>query len=291
MQYTILLFYKYVRIESPEEVRAEQLKLSTSLGLTGRIIVAEEGINGTLEGTTELIEEYISTLRLDPRFADIDFKTSQGLGNAFPKLSVKVRKEIVASSLESDIDPSRDTGIHLDPDDLHRWYEEGREFQVVDMRNDYEFVSGHFEGSIEPGLRNFRDLSEKLSTIEHLKEKPVVTVCTGGVRCEKASAFLKKKGFKEVYQLNGGIHRYVEKYPGEHFKGGLYVFDGRVVMDTAPEGKKEIVGKCVFCNTQTEKYADDDSVVPSKQVLCCDECIEERPSLRRAGVRETEASL
>ena len=282
MSHTILLFYIYTPIKEPEVLREAQRELAERLGLTGRLIIAPEGINGTFEGTSKAIQEYVETMQTDVRFANIDFKTSVGTGTAFPKLSVKVRKEIVASSLGEEVNPSVETGKYLEPDELHRWYQEGREFQVVDMRNDYEFVSGHFEGAIEPGMRNFRDLNEKIGEVEHLKETPVVTVCTGGVRCEKASAFLKKKGFKNVYQLKGGIHRYVEKYPGEHFKGGLYVFDGRVVMDTAPEDKKEVIGVCAFCKALTEEYADDDSVVPSRQILCCKECLSSQSHLRPA---------
>jgi UPF0176 protein len=282
MTHTILLFYKYVPIEDTEALRDEQRKLAEGLGLLGRLIIAPEGINGTFEGTHEAIQTYIETMRTDARFADSDFKTSEGTGIAFPKLSIKVRKEIVASGLGEEVNPNVETGKHLEPDELHSWYEEGREFQVVDMRNDYEFVSGHFKNAIEPGMRYFRDLNQKVETLEHLKDVPVVTVCTGGVRCEKASAFLKKKGFTKVYQLKGGIHRYVEKYPGEHFRGGLYVFDGRVVMDTAPEDKKEIVGTCAFCATPTEEYADDDTVMPSRQVLCCKACLGSQSHLRPA---------
>lgn len=282
MSYTILLFYIYTSIDEPEILRDTQRELAERLGLRGRLIIAPEGINGTFEGTSAAIQEYIEIMRADARFANVDFKTSEGTGNAFPKLSVKARSEIVASRLGEEVDPSIETGSFLEPDELHSWYEEGREFQVVDMRNDYEFVSGHFKNAIEPGMRYFRDLNEKVETLEHLKETPVVTVCTGGVRCEKASAYLKKKGFKHVYQLKGGIHRYVEKYPGEHFKGGLYVFDGRVVMDTAPEDKREIVGACAFCSAPTEEYADDDSEVPSRQVLCCSKCLDSQSHLRPA---------
>ncbi len=281
MTYTILLYYKYVSIDNPEAFRDEQRGLCEELNLKGRIIVATEGINGTLEGSTEDVLSYIKTMQKDQRFADVDFKTSPGIGTAFPKLSVKVRPEIVTSKLGKDVNPAKETAPHLDPEDLHRWYEEGKDFVVVDMRNDYEFKSGRFKNSVEPGLRNFRDLSEKVKEIDNLKDKTVVTVCTGGVRCEKASAFLQKEGFKEVYQLNGGIHRYVEKYPGEHFEGGLYVFDGRVVMDTAPEEKRVIVGRCEYCDDEAEDYYDDRSEFPT-QILVCDECAKTRSFLRPA---------
>ncbi|MDZ7726302.1 MAG: rhodanese-related sulfurtransferase [Candidatus Campbellbacteria bacterium] len=279
--YTIILFYKYITIEDPEKERDEQRELCERHGLTGRLIVANEGINGTLEGREPDIKKYIQALTEDERFSDIDFKTSKGTGGAFPKLSVKVRSEIVSSRLGSGVNPQEDTGTKIDPDELHRWYEEGRDFTVIDMRNDYEFVSGHFHNSVDPGMRNFRDLPEKAKELEHLKDKTVVTVCTGGVRCEKASAYLKSQGFSKVHQLKGGLHRYIEKYPAAHFKGGLYVFDGRVVMETAPDQEREVVGKCQFCGVNTEKYADDDSVTPSRQILCCDSCFQDQGNLRR----------
>jgi len=290
MSDTVLLFYKYVRIDEPEKVRDEQRGLCEKLNLRGRILVAREGINGTLEGNSEFVGEYIEEMKRDPRFIDIDCKKSPGTGNAFPKLCVKVKQEIVKSTLGEEIDPTKDTGTYIDPEELHGWFKEGRDFTVIDMRNNYEFVSGHFEGAVDPGLGNFRDLKTKIPEMEHLKEKPVVTVCTGGVRCEKASAYLKKKGFENVFQLKGGIHRYIEKYPGEYFKGGLYVFDGRVVIDTAPPEKKVIVGTCVFCKAPTENYADDDSVVPSRQILCCEECLTSHNSLRRARKESTKTS-
>ena len=136
--YTILLFYKYVQIENPAEVRGWQMELCQKLGLKGRLIVAHEGINVTLEGTTENVQKYIEELEKDSRFLNIHFKKSKGTGDAFPKLSVKVRKEIVSLHLENDIDPNQITGKHLMPEELKQWYESGKEFYVIDMRNDAE---------------------------------------------------------------------------------------------------------------------------------------------------------
>ncbi|MEX1014283.1 MAG: rhodanese-related sulfurtransferase [Candidatus Paceibacterota bacterium] len=281
MNYTVILFYKYTDIENTKKLKKDQLKLAESLSLKGRMIIADEGINGTFEGTNENIEKYIEKMREIDQFSDIDFKTHPGPGNSFPKLSIKIRDEIVSSYLpKEEVDPRKETADKIDPDELHKWFEENKDFTVVDMRNSYEFISGHFEKSIDPGMESFRELPEKVKKIEELKEKPVVTVCTGGVRCEKASAFLKKKGFKNIYQLKGGIHRYIEKYPEGHFKGSLYVFDGRMTMSTAPKDKREIVGKCNFCSNPTENYADDDSVRPSRQILCCKECFKEKDYLR-----------
>lgn len=281
--YSVVLFYKYIKINNPQKLKEEHFFLAEKLELKGRMIIAEEGVNGTFEGKNVDVQKYMEEMKKDSRFSDIDFKLSPGNGNSFPKLSVKIRKEIVTSHFDEKIDPTKDTGQYLDPDELHRWYEEGKEFNLVDMRNSYEYISGHFEGAIDPGTKAFRELPEKVNKLENIKEKPVVTVCTGGVRCEKASALLKEKGFKNVYQLKGGIHRYIEKYPNGHFKGALYVFDGRVTMDTTSKEKRGVVGKCKFCNESTENYADDDSVKPSRQVLCCDKCFNKRKDLRPAS--------
>lgn len=276
MEYTVLLYYKYTKIDKPEDLLIQQKDLCGRLGLKGRIIISKEGINGTVEGTTNNTEEYIKEMSKDSRFSDIHFKKSSGTGNAFPKLSIKTRKEIVSAHLdEEDLDPNRVTGKYLSPEDLHRLYDNGEEFYVIDMRNDYEHKSGHFKNSILPNLENFRDLPKIIKDIENLKDKNVVTVCTGGVRCEKASGYLIKKGFKNVSQLQGGIVSYMEKFPNQYFKGKLYVFDQRVLMGfqtNAPE--HEIVGKCGKCDTQSENYINCQYPQCHKHMICCQNCIE-----------------
>lgn len=271
-EYTILLFYKYVHINNPKEVCDAQRKLCEDLGLKGRIIIAEEGINVTLEGTTENMEKYITELERDPRFLNIHFKRSQGTGESFPKLSVKVRSEIVSLHLEQDIDPNEMTGTHLKPEELKKWYEEGKEFYVIDMRNDYEYRVGHFKDSVFMPVQNFRDIPSALSHIEHLKEKTVVPVCTGGVRCEKASGLLVREGFKDVYQLDGGIVTYMEKFPAEEFKGTLYVFDKRVTMDFDPKDRHEVIGTCDKCGIASETFLNCRNKQCNKKMLCCADC-------------------
>ncbi|MFZ2149812.1 MAG: rhodanese-related sulfurtransferase [Minisyncoccia bacterium] len=305
--YTIILFYKYVRIENPEEVRLWQDELSIRLGLKGRCIIAAEGINTTFEGTTENIQKYIKELEKDSRFLNIHFKLSKGTGRAFPKLSVKVRKEIVSLHLGAcDIDPNIVTGEHLKPEELHAWIKDkkparpgdsghsGREFYIVDMRNVYEHKVGHFENSILPPIENFRDLPKVVEQIAHLKNKTVLTVCTGGVRCEKASGFLITQGFTDVYQLDGGIVSYMEKYPNEDFKGKLYVFDGRVTMGPSQisragfytddekftrmnenSGGQEVVGKCDTCGALSENYVNCANPVCHRHFINCEKCLVE----------------
>ncbi len=241
--------------------------------MRGRMIVAKEGINGTFEGTTENTEKYMEIMKADPRFADIHWKKSPGTGDAFPRLSVKVRNEIVSLHLhENDFDPNEVTGVHLKPDELKQWYDEGREFYIVDMRNDYELKVGKFEGTIFPGLQNFRDLRERVVELENLKDKTVLTVCTGGVRCEKASGFLKKQGFNDVYQLDGGIVSYMEKYPGKDFKGSLYVFDNRITMHFNTPENLTIIGNCEKCNVPSERYVNCANLMCHRHFLVCRDC-------------------
>src|SRR3989344_3734454 len=222
MRYTIILFYKYIHIDDPEAVAKREREICARLGLKGRCIIASEGINATYEGTKENIEKYVKELEKDTRFQGIHFKYSSGNGKAFPKLSIKVRKEIVSLHLGTcDIDPNQVTGIHLKPEELHEWLApskvEGvknkKEFYIVDMRNVYEHKGGH---------------------------------------CEKASGYLITQGFKNVYQLYGGIVSYMEKYPNEDFQGKLYVFDTRVTMGFYTDNvKHKIVGKCDSCSEPT----------------------------------------
>lgn len=216
----IIIFYKYTPIAEPEKFRDFHRELCILLRLTGRVLIAKEGINGTLEGTSAAIAAYEKRMREEDgsatshgNFSDLWFKHSPGTGNAFPKLKVKVRKEIVTLGLgeEGDIDPNEITGTHLKPEELKQWIDNGEDVTIIDMRNDYEYKVGHFAGSINPKLDNFRDLAVTLPKLEHLKDKKVLTVCTYGVRCEKASGFLKSKGFNDVYQLDGGIGSYMKK--------------------------------------------------------------------------------
>lgn len=275
MTHTVLLYYKYVRIADPEQFRAEHRALCERLGLTGRIIIAEEGLNGTVEGTTQSTDTYITEVHKDSRFADMVFKKSTGTGHAFPRLSVKVRKEIVTASLaEQDVNPAEFTAPHLDPTELNTWYETNKDFVVVDMRNDYEFDVGHFEKSVMPGLRSFRDLPKRLPELEPYKNKTVVTVCTGGVRCEKASGYLKKQGFTDVYQLDGGMATYMDRHPGKHFRGKLYVFDNRIVVGDASD-RDDVVGTCKVCDTPCELYANCGNEDCHLHFICCNDCIQE----------------
>ena len=282
--YQVLLFYKYITILDPHMLMRDLRALCEKYELKGRILIAEEGINGTIEGLTGATLQFATEFMQDERFADVRIKRSVGTGQSFPKLMVKVKEEIVRTKFsQAEADPRVQTAPRLKPEDLHEWYENGKDFVVVDMRNSYEYISGHFTNAIDPGLENSRDLPEAIKALEPLKDKTVVTVCTGGVRCEKMSAYLMSKGFNDVYQLEDGIHAYMEKYPGKDFLGTLYTFDQRLTMDFGG-AEREVIGSCKLCKAKTEQYVNcmNDSChlhflacvdcAPLKQVYCSSEC-------------------
>lgn len=272
MAYQVLLYYKYINIDDPESVRDVQRALCEKLDLKGRIIVAYEGINGTVEGTVEHTEEYIREMEESTYFRGIVYKKSKGTGDAFPKLSVKSRSEIVTTKIPG-LNPNKQTGKYITADELHKWFEEKREFYLVDMRNDYEYISGYFENFIPSGIHNFYDLPSVLPTLEHLKNKTIVTVCTGGIRCEKASGFLLSNGFSDVYQLKDGIQTYMEKYPNQYFKGKLYVFDKRMTVGFNTEDPRhEIVGNCLHCGKKSDSYVNCEYNFCHFHFICCEDC-------------------
>ncbi len=272
----ILLYYKYVKIDDPAKLMEEQKQLCKELNLKSRIIVSKEGINGTLEGLKPDTEKYMQVMLEDSRFTNMNFKISEGTGNAFPKISVKVRSELVSAHLgDEDVDPNVTTGKYMSAEELHDLFKSGEEFYIIDMRNDYEHKVGYFKDSILPALKNFRDLPNIIKDWEHLKDKKIVTVCTGGVRCEKASGYLVSKGFKNVYQLHNGIVTYMEKYPNEDFLGKLYVFDGRVVMGFETDSDKHtIVSKCEKCGAVSDNYIDCAYIhcKGRRHIVCCKNC-------------------
>lgn len=272
--FKVLLYYKYTKIVDPADLVAGQKTICEKLNLKGRIIVATEGLNGTLEGKEIDIKRYCDDLKKDKRFADIHFKISDGTGSAFPKLSIKVRSEIVSGHLgELDINPAEVTGKYITAEQLHKWIQDKKEFYIVDMRNDFEQEVGMFEGSIKSGMHLFSDLPETAKQISYLKDQTIVTVCTGGVRCEKASGFLVKNGFSDVYQLYGGIVTYMEKYPNEHFAGSLYVFDKRIVMSFgADDSKHKVIGKCAKCSSKSENYVNCKDPDCNRHFIACVGC-------------------
>lgn len=282
-KYQILLYYKYLPLENPEGIRDAQKDFCRNHNLKGRIIVAEEGINGTIEGLESDVQDYVQWMETQPAFQGIHYKYSKGTGAAFPKLSVKARHEIVAYRLgKGDVKPWETTGKYLSAEDLHQWIQTGKKFFIVDMRNAFEQEVGHFEGSTLMNMGHSEDLPKMLSNLDYLpKNEPVVTVCTGGVRCEKASGFLIKHGFTNVYQLHGGIITYMEKYPNEDFIGALYVFDNRLVMHFGDQTtrKRQIIGKCTVCFSSSENFINCTDHFCHRHFIVCLQCLDGKNSI------------
>lgn len=250
--YPVILFYKYVTIADPEAFVAAQRTLCESLGLKGRILVAFEGINGTLAGPAEAIARYVEALKSDARFADIVIKTSPGGDErTFPRLMIKVRPEIVTLNGHAGLAPDFDN--QLTPAEWKRLMEEDPDAVVVDVRNRYESAVGKFENAVECDIGNFRELPDYVERLAELKDKKVLMYCTGGIRCEKASALFRSKGFKNVYQLHGGIMTYQQQFGNEHWQGECFVFDERMTI-RVEDGLTQI-GKCAHTGRPTNRFA------------------------------------
>ncbi|WP_409275180.1 rhodanese-related sulfurtransferase [Neobacillus sp. SCS-31] len=270
--YRVLLYYKYVHIDNPEEFAAEHLSFCKELGLKGRILVAEEGINGTVSGTVEQTDAYMKAMRKDERFADMVFKIDESDTHAFKKMHVRPRTELVTLRLEDDVDPNELTGNYLEPKEFFKAMQDP-ETVVIDARNDYEYDLGHFRGAIRPDIKAFRDLPDWIrENKDQFEGKKILTYCTGGIRCEKFSGWLKKEGFEDVSQLHGGIATYGKdpEVKGQLWDGKMYVFDERI---SVPVNQVEhvVVGKDYFTGEPCERYVNCANPECNKQILCSEE--------------------
>ncbi|SES97659.1 UPF0176 protein [Oceanobacillus limi] len=272
--YRVLLYYHYTDIEDPETFATEHLKFCKDIELKGRILVAKEGINGTVSGTVENTNKYMEAMRNDPHFDGIIFKVDEHDGHAFKKMHVRPRKELVTLRLdeEEDVSPQELTGEKLSPKE---WYEEMQreDTVVIDTRNDYEYELGHFRGAINPDIKTFRDLPDWVRENKHLIEgKKVLMYCTGGIRCEKFTGWMIKEGFEDVAQLHGGIVTYGKdpEVQGELWDGQCYVFDERI---SVPVNQKEhvVVGKDYFDGKACERFVNCANPECNKQILCSEE--------------------
>ncbi|ASS93726.1 rhodanese-related sulfurtransferase [Peribacillus simplex] len=270
--YRVLLYYLYVPIENHEEFAAEHLAACNALELKGRILVASEGINGTVSGTIEQTNQYMDMMKSDSRFADIVFKIDEADGHAFKKMHVRPRNELVTLRLEDDINPNRTTGQYLSPKEFFEQMQDENTI-VLDARNDYEYDLGHFRGAIKPEITNFRELPDWVRENRQMFEgKKILTYCTGGIRCEKFSGWLVEEGFEDVSQLHGGIATYGKdpEVQGELWDGQMYVFDERIAV---PINQKEhvIVGRDIYSGEPCERYVNCANPECNKKILCSEE--------------------
>ncbi len=268
---TILLYYKYVNIENPAAIAKWQRSLCEGLHLTGRIILAGEGINGTLGGSDEECQQYIDAMNNHELFGGIDFKTAAGGADSFPKLKISVKNEIVRMGVDPVQVTVQDTGIHLTPDQTHELLSNRPDDLIVlETRNDYEWEVGRFEGAENPNIKTFREFPAYVDqNLERYKDKEVLMYCTGGVRCERATAYLVQKNVaKKVYQIEGGIVRYIEKYPEGHFRGKNYVFDNRITV----RANHDILSNCLHCPTKSDDYTNCLNALCNKHFTVCAPC-------------------
>lgn len=268
----ILLFYKYVDIEYPGQIIKWQKQLCTSLDLKGRVFIGKEGINATLGGSIENTEKYKTAMESHDLFKNIDWKESPGGSEYFPKLRIIEKQEIVHLGLDINKYNTNSGGKHLTPEETHELLNKNPDDLIVlDARNNYEWRIGTFKNAITPDIENFRELPEYIDkNQEQFQNKKVLMFCTGGIRCERASSYLKSKNIaQEVYQIQGGIHRYIEKYPEGHFRGKNYVFDGRIAV----KANDDILATCDNCDIKYDEYTNCVNVKCNKKAIMCPECI------------------
>ena len=277
-QWQVLLYYLYRQIDEPGELMIRQRVLCEELELRGRILVGNEGINGTVSGTTQGTRAYMKAMDEDPLTAGMTFKVDPCDGHVFPKLSVIARSEVVTLGLVDgeDIDPNEVTGIRLSPKEFAEAMADP-DAVLLDGRNDYESALGHFRGAICPAIPNFRDFPEWIRRNRHqLEGKKVLTYCTGGIRCEKLSGFLLGEGFSKVFQLEGGIINYShdEATAGRDFEGLCYVFDERVGVDVNRTEGRTVISECRHCGELCPRYRNCAWKPCNAQFFCCEACEE-----------------
>lgn len=265
MGYKVISFYKYAVLENPKQLRDQLRRYCQQNAILGRILIGKEGLNGAVSGKKEQIELFKPFLKQNPLLTDLTFREQETENNSYHKLVVKVRNEICAFGAEVNV--IKNKGKHLPPQQLKEWYEKNEDFVIVDARNDYEFDVGRFRNAVKLPIKNFREFPPAAKKLESLKDKKIVLYCTGGIRCEKASAYLKEQGFSEVFQVEGGIINYVHQCPNTYWEGGLFVFDDRLVSDVGTP-----ITFCKHCEKDCEQYVNCHNLDCDKLFISCESC-------------------
>jgi UPF0176 protein len=280
----VILYYGFTPLGDLDAVRLWQRELCESLELKGRILLSTHGINGTLGGGMSALATYIKRTKEYPGFKKIDFKWSEGTGQDFPRLRVRVRDEIVTFGAPKELEVDQrgvvGGGVRLQPREVNELVAaRGGDVVFFDARNAFEAKIGRFKNAVVPDVRTTRDFVGEFDSgkFDHLKDRAIVTYCTGGVRCEVLSSVMKRRGFHEVYQLDGGIVRYGEEYGDEGlWEGSLYLFDAR--MNHEFSGDAKTLGACERCSSPTSKFHNCANLVCRKLILLCAACKEDNVS-------------
>ena len=260
-------FYKYSKISNPNLFRDKHQKYCNSLKIKGKILIAKEGINGTISGTKKQIQNYEKNLKKNKLFKDIKFKHTISKIHPFKKTIVRVRKEIVTSGLKVNLNKKAE---YVSPKELNNIIDKQKDIILLDARNNYESKIGKFKNALTPNIETFKQFKKIKKDLLKFKNKKIITYCTGGVRCEKASAFLKENGFKNVFQLEGGILNYIEKFPNKHFEGRCFVFDNRMSIPSSKKSKE--ISICELCHVNCSHYINCINVKCDKLFICCNNC-------------------
>jgi UPF0176 protein len=260
-------FYKYVPIDNINELQKELLEFCISIALKGRILVGDEGINGSVFGSKGQIAKFQDKIKSYTIFSGIEFKDQETSKPSFTKMFVRVRKEIAHFGQDVDL---KNTAEFVSPARLKKMLDDKEEIILVDMRNNYEAMIGKFRGARTVNTRNFRDLPEHIHEISDLKDRKIVTYCTGGIRCEKASAYLKENGFTNVMQLQGGILKYGMEFPDTYWEGKCFVFDDRlaVPLNTVDAPLTD----CVWCKNPCDDVINCHNLHCDRFMTICGEC-------------------
>jgi UPF0176 protein len=274
----VLLYYRFTPIADPQAMMLWQKTLCESLGIKGRILVSPHGINGTVGGDMSALKKYAKQTKKYPGFRGIDFKWSEGTGNEFPRLSVKAKKELVSFGNPDEIQVDENGvvggGVHLKPFQVDQLVaERGEDVVFFDGRNSFEAKIGKFKNAIVPNVTSSQQFVEEIESgkYDHLKDKPIVTYCTGGIRCEILSVVMKNRGFNEVYQIDGGIVRYGNKFGNDGlWEGSLYTFDNRLSIDFA--ANPALIGECDYCKVPTRQFYNCTTASCHQLALLCEPC-------------------
>ncbi|TLU64125.1 rhodanese-related sulfurtransferase [Thalassotalea litorea] len=287
-QFVVCALYKFVRLENFEQIRKPLHQSMENNDVKGTLLLAHEGINGTIAGPRQGIDNVLAFLQSDPRLSDISYKESYTDNAPFKRCKVKLKKEIVTMGVEG-IDPLQVVGTYVKPKDWNELISDPEVF-VVDTRNDYEVEIGTFKHAVNPDTETFREFPEYVAkNMDPAKHKKVAMFCTGGIRCEKSTAYMKEQGFEEVYHLEGGILKYLEDVPEAEtlWEGDCFVFDDRVTVNHKLE--KGIYDQCHACRMP---ITEEDKQRPEyAKGVSCHRCIDKVTDEQRARYAEREKQI
>lgn len=272
--YVVLAYYGFTPIEDPQAEVKEHKTFFKDRDITSRIYISEQGINGQMSAYHSDALDYMNWMQTKPSFDKIEFKLHSHHEHVFPRKTVKYRKQLVA--IDRDVDMSQ-TGEHVSPSKWKEMLQAEEKPLLIDVRNDYEWKIGHFQGAELPQCENFREFNEYAENLKKtvdIKKKSVMMYCTGGIRCELYSSILMEKGFEKVYQLDGGVINYGLKEGSDQWLGKLFVFDDRIAVPLSEEGQT-VIGKCSHCGEPNDTYYNCANIDCNVLFLCCQKCVKE----------------